>query len=144
MKVDVEDVLSRLAKASGAVNSSDLARKLGVTPQALSQARSKGVVPPSWIFRIAEENRVTLDWIYFGVTPPPVPKGASVGLEDLFDIVEVFESFLQAKEKNLPPRVKAEVIRQLCQAVNEARESGGELRPGEMVRYVNEALAAAG
>lgn len=63
-------VLDRLLRGTGLHKDAQLAELLGVTPQAVSQARRKGKVPEHWIMRLAVEYHLSLDWLFFGQTPP--------------------------------------------------------------------------
>lgn len=59
-------VLDRLLQGAGLRRDSQLADLLGVTPQAVSQARRKGRVPDGWVLRLASRFGLSTDWIYFG------------------------------------------------------------------------------
>ncbi|WP_367174903.1 helix-turn-helix domain-containing protein [uncultured Desulfovibrio sp.] len=66
-------VLERLRKVSGASTDKELAGILGVSRQAISQAKIKGV-PSAWIPKAAKLFNVASDWILFG---DPSDKDAS-------------------------------------------------------------------
>lgn len=74
--------------------------------------------------------------------PPPLPQGTSFPPDIVFDVVETLEEFLQAQQRNLPPSIKAEVVRQLCQMIIDQEE--GAVRPGQMLRLIQGALSKAG
>ena len=59
-------VLDRLLQGAGLRRVSQLAELLGVTPQAVSQARRKGRVPDGWVLRVASRFALSTDWVYFG------------------------------------------------------------------------------
>lgn len=59
-------VLDRLLQGTGLRRDSQLAELLGVSPQAVSQARRKGRVPDGWVLRLASRFNLSTDWIYFG------------------------------------------------------------------------------
>ncbi len=60
------DVLDRLIQGAGLKRDSQLAALLGVTPQAVSQARRKGRIPDGWILKVASRFHLSTDWIFFG------------------------------------------------------------------------------
>lgn len=69
-------VLERLKQGTGARTDSELARLLGISQQSVSNARTHGKVPDSWVRCAAEQYNVNADWLFFGrgsvfVGPPP-------------------------------------------------------------------------
>ena len=60
-------VLNRLRDGMDARSDSELARKLGISQQSISSARTKDRVPDSWIRAAAERFRLSADWLLFGV-----------------------------------------------------------------------------
>lgn len=71
MRMDTSSsLLDRLLQGAGLRRDSQLAEVLGVTPQAVSQARRKGRIPDGWVLRIATRFRLSTDWIYFGQGDP--------------------------------------------------------------------------
>lgn len=60
------DVLYRLIEATKFPNEASLAVFLGISPQAIYQARKKGLVPHSWAIKVAENYGVSLDWLILG------------------------------------------------------------------------------
>jgi len=48
------------------VNSSQLARVLGITPQALSNYKKRGDIPTSLLFKFAAIYDVSIDWLISG------------------------------------------------------------------------------
>lgn len=63
-------VLDRLLHGAGLKRDSQLAELLGVTPQAVSQARRKGRIPDGWIVKIAARFNLSTDWIFFNRGAP--------------------------------------------------------------------------
>lgn len=61
-----EGIIHRMVEAVEAKNEAALARVLGKSAQAVANAKKKDSVPPAWIFRIAKDHNVSLDWIVFG------------------------------------------------------------------------------
>lgn len=82
-----EGILDRLRLAVHAKSDSDLARSLGITPQAISKARNMDKVPPSWCLTASGLFNISADWLFFGNGPmtlsePPtsylIPKPTTV------------------------------------------------------------------
>ncbi len=67
-----EAVFDRLLEGAGLQRDAQLAGLLGVTPQAVSQARRKRKVPENWLTRVAMQCGVSLDWLLFGTGTPKV------------------------------------------------------------------------
>jgi len=59
-------VLQRLMKAAGVKNESGLATVLGISHQAVYNAKKKGSIPSAWVLTIARKYGVTTDWLHFG------------------------------------------------------------------------------
>lgn len=90
---DSDAILDRLLSASGLQRDAQLAAQLGVSPQAVSQARRKRKIPESWIVRVAQHCGLSLDWLMFGredacaqPAPAVTPAGAPVPDLDLLCI----------------------------------------------------------
>ena len=60
-------LLERMRKAAGTTTDKALAQALGVTSQAVSEARRKQKVPPVWEIALAAQYQVSLDWLHFGI-----------------------------------------------------------------------------
>lgn len=60
------DTLDRLLQGTGLRRDSQLADILGVSPQAVSQARRKGKIPDGWILKVAAQYGLSTDWLFFG------------------------------------------------------------------------------
>ena len=158
-------MLERLFQATGAQNDSELAETLGLTSQAVYDARKRNKVPDAWFRLIAEKYDVSADWLLFGSgqmrrddesqqslqsgrevmrevqkIPPPIPEDACYAHDLVYDVVETLEEYMLTEKITLQPSLKAEVVRQLCQHVVEKFE--GKARPGQMLRIVRSALAA--
>ncbi len=52
--------------AAGLKNDTAVAGKLGVTPQAISNCRKKGKIPPDHVVRFAELFGLSVDWLLTG------------------------------------------------------------------------------
>lgn len=60
-------ILDRLREGMAAKSDSELARKLGISQQSISSARTKDRVPDSWVRAAAERFHLSADWLLFGV-----------------------------------------------------------------------------
>ncbi len=63
------ETLDRLLQGAGLRRDSQLAELLGVSPQAVSQARRKGRIPDGWVLKVAAQFGLSTDWIFFGKEP---------------------------------------------------------------------------
>lgn len=66
MAVNYSKIFDRMLKAGGLKNGSQLARALGVSPQAVSNYKKRGELPASLIFKFAETYSVSIDWLLNG------------------------------------------------------------------------------
>ncbi len=73
MKTSHPETLDRLLQGAGLRRDSQLAELLGVSPQAVSQARRKGRIPDGWVLKVADMFGLSTDWIFFGRGEGPVP-----------------------------------------------------------------------
>lgn len=64
--MSANDVLSRMMEASGLKTSLRLAEALGISPQAISNYRKRGVIPASLLIKFSEKFGVSLDWLVRG------------------------------------------------------------------------------
>ena len=63
---DPDAILNRLLSGAGLQRDAQLASLLGVTPQAVSQARRKRKIPENWLIRAAIHCGLSMDWLLFG------------------------------------------------------------------------------
>lgn len=61
----VEGLIKRMMEATESTREKNLARLIGVSPQAMSNAKRKNAIPPAWVMCIAMRYKVSLDWLYF-------------------------------------------------------------------------------
>jgi hypothetical protein len=61
-----EEILSRLKVASGVNSDADLALKIGLTRSSISTAKTRGMIPPSWIVNVSNLFNVSADWLIYG------------------------------------------------------------------------------
>ena len=95
---DSNAILDRLLSGAGRHRDAQLAAFLGVSPQAVSQARRKRKIPEGWVVKVARECNLSMDWLMFGrgsaddpsrtaASPQPsTPSGAAVPDLDLLCI----------------------------------------------------------
>ena len=62
----IQAILGRLIQATGVANESSLSGPLGVSSQAIYDARRRGRIPDAWIRIVAEKFNVSADWLFFG------------------------------------------------------------------------------
>jgi len=65
--LNYSEVLDRMLEAGKLANSSQLARLLGITPQALSNYKKRGDIPTSLLFKFAAIYDISVDWLISGV-----------------------------------------------------------------------------
>lgn len=66
---DPQAVLARLLRAAGVSSEGALSGPLGVSTQAVYDARRRGKIPDAWIRTVAEKCEVSADWLFFGRGP---------------------------------------------------------------------------
>lgn len=62
----VQGLLARLVEAAGVASEAALSGPLGVSSQAIYDARRRGKIPDSWVRVVAEQFDVSADWLFFG------------------------------------------------------------------------------
>lgn len=63
---DPNAIIDRLLQGAGLNKDRQLAQELGVSPQAISQARRKGKIPDRWILQLASRYQLSPEWIFNG------------------------------------------------------------------------------
>ena len=79
-KISPEEAKAILDRAKQTLNANSdnlLAKFLGVSRQAISNARSSGNIPYRWLFEISHESAASLDYIIYGVGPKSNPPRAT-------------------------------------------------------------------
>jgi transcriptional regulator with XRE-family HTH domain len=66
MELDYSVIFERMLKAGNLKNSSEMARMLGLTPQAMSSYKRKGELSAGLIFKFAGICGVSIDWLLSG------------------------------------------------------------------------------
>ncbi len=78
MEQNYAEIVERMRWGNHLKNDSALARKLGVTPQAMSNYKKRGSIPPSLVIKLSRLTGLSVDWLLTGegkmyldgVTPP--------------------------------------------------------------------------
>jgi hypothetical protein len=66
MELDYPVIFERMLKAGNLRNSSQMARMLGLTPQAMSSYKRRGAISAGLIFKFASICDVSVDWLLTG------------------------------------------------------------------------------
>lgn len=66
MEFDFEDVWERIRQVTGWKRYGDLAEFLSITSASVSGAKSRGVMPIEWAFRVASHYNINTDWLLTG------------------------------------------------------------------------------
>lgn len=66
MGLNYFSIFERMLKAGGLRNGTEMAKALGITPQAISNYRKKQEMPPGIIIKFANTYNVSIDWLISG------------------------------------------------------------------------------
>lgn len=66
MKSNFSEVIERMFKAGKMRNYSEIAKRLGVSPQAISNYKRRGEISPGTILKFAKTFGVSVDWLLTG------------------------------------------------------------------------------
>ena len=69
---DPDALFERLLAGAELQKDSQLAHLLGVSPQAISQARRKRKIPQKWLIKVSMQCGKSMDWLLFGEGEDPV------------------------------------------------------------------------
>jgi hypothetical protein len=102
-------ILDRLVKATGVPKDSALAGPLGVTSQAIYDAKKRNKIPDAWIRNIAEKYDISADWLLFGRGPmrPGEPDNQDYGAAMVTPATDAAKDALEAENKLLRERLQA-------------------------------------
>ena len=67
MKIIYSEVFERMIYASNLENSTQVAKALNVSPQAISNYKKKGIIPSSTIVKFAEKFDLSVDWLLWEI-----------------------------------------------------------------------------
>jgi hypothetical protein len=104
--MEASDIFDRFLKATGVKTDVSLAEALEVTPQAVSHARKKKQVPPTWAIAIAEKYQVSLDWLLLGRGEMTCSYAGAEGWQGVVALRSRIES-LEREVENLKEKVLA-------------------------------------
>lgn len=79
MEADFKVIVDNLTKYLEAKSDADIARGLGVTPQAVSGFRKKGKFPPELLINFCFTHQLSLDWLFTGRGAKSLP-GTGAGI----------------------------------------------------------------
>ena len=66
MELTYFPIFERMLKSGGLRNGTEMARAIGVTPQAISNYRKKQLMPPGIIIKFSNIYKVSIDWLITG------------------------------------------------------------------------------
>jgi len=61
-----DEIINRLKMSSGTNSDAELSVAMGLKSSAVSTARGRGTVPPSWIINASNQFKVSADWLIYG------------------------------------------------------------------------------
>ncbi len=111
------EILLRLKLASNTKSDSALARAMGLRQSAVSTAKSRGQIPPTWVVNISRNYNVSSDWLFFGT-------GSMKFFNDIHPIKEIWTNinaieYLKTNAHLLHTVVEINFMCELsCQGVN--------------------------
>ena len=104
-----DELYKRLCIATGATSEAALATAIGISHQAVYDAKKKGSVPYKWILSIAIKFDISADWLYFGTGPmrrnanPPeyITNTYEVVMRETQKQVQALQAQLQAAQEEI-------------------------------------------
>ncbi len=70
MTNNYQEVISRIFWGTGLRNTSAIATKIGITPQALSNYKKRKLMPLGVVLQIANKYGMSMDWLLSGLGNP--------------------------------------------------------------------------
>ncbi len=89
MGLDYSVIFERMLKAGNLRNSSEMARMMGLTPQAMSSYKKRGEISAGLIFKFASICNVSVDWLLTGEGEAYSPPEGARAQEEIFSIALV-------------------------------------------------------
>lgn len=83
MDIDYKQVFARMLKAGNLKNSSEMARVLGMTPQAISNHKRRDELSAGFIIKFAQKCDISVDWLLTGYGEPSVREKSASRLTPL-------------------------------------------------------------
>lgn len=115
-------IFARMMKAGGFKNSSDMARNLGLTPQAIANYKKKGVIPPGVMLKFAGRYGISVDWLLTGAGVPQMSEAGvkrsgmlcAIAIVDMADTVHGqthgLSNDVRFKPEVKPPAIEAATL----------------------------------
>ena len=100
-----DDVWGRIRHVTGWKKYSELADFLNIKAASVSGAKSRGVMPIDWAFRLAWSRGVSTDWILTGKE-----SNSSFDINLLIQVAQVFERILEKRELALGWKIKGRLL----------------------------------
>lgn len=126
MVLDAALILERMKAAAGMKSDSEIARFLGVTPQAIYKFKKQGKLPADMVVNFAIDAGLSLDWLVFGIgTMMAEDVNATLGKADgelLEAVIEVVEELLLSTGKEATPKQKTQLILALYDLADERED----------------------
>ena len=101
MDTNYSEIVERMKRAGGLKNDSAVARRLNLTPQALSNYKKKGRMPAGLVLKFAAIYGLSMDWLLTGSGRMHLEKDADANLKDcaigMLEMAGDGEGFLRAK-----------------------------------------------
>ncbi len=94
LTTNFDHILERLKIATRTSTDTAFTESIGLSRQSVRSARKRGPIPASWIVAVAEQEKVSLDWILYGIGPmrredirtsetvKPLDEGSPAGREE--------------------------------------------------------------
>lgn len=95
MELNYTQLLKRMLETGNLKSSSELAKKLGVTPQALSNCKRRGEMPAEWIFKFAAIYNTSIDRLLTGKDDVKEKKSENICAIAMIETEEI-------KNENIP------------------------------------------
>ena len=126
MVLEADSIIERMKSAAGMKSDSDLARCLGVTPQAIYKFRKQGRLPADLVVSYAFDAGLSLDWLATGngtmmAEDVKIVLG-KIDYELLEAVIEVVEELLVTLEKDATPKQKTQLILALYDLAGERED----------------------
>jgi len=61
-----DEVLARLKTSTNTKGDTEFARAIGLSQSAVSNAKTRGSIPPVWIETVAKQFNISANWLFFG------------------------------------------------------------------------------
>ncbi len=100
MDANYSEIIERMKRADGLKNDSAVARRLNVTPQALSNYKKKGRMPAGLVLKFAAIYGLSMDWLLTGSGKMYLEKDAGADRKDC--AIGMIEAAVEGEGADLP------------------------------------------